>query len=174
MTKNKRKIKENAVSSAVEKANIWLSPFGLCLEAESRKKGDGRLGEYEAGSIFEKTIQVVIYTDAIAESCADEREFEREFLPFSELSDEEDQIKLTIYHELGHALVEQIIDWMENLPEAAEIFTDDLCQKYHSVVDGEFDEETLVENFAYAFMYGDDDEPLKSCFKELNNIFQTS
>ena len=155
------------IDKAILKSNSWLKPFGLTLEVETSEKTDGRLGDYDAGSVFEKTIRVIIYPDCIAETCVEESEFN----PYSILSCEEDQIQITIFHELGHALVEQIIDWMENLPNSDEIFTDDFCQRYESVIDDGLDEETLVEDFAYAFMF-DKTDPLKACFEELNKIFE--
>lgn len=156
-----------AIKGATDKANAWLAPFDLCLEVEAESNGDGRVGEYEAGSVFEKSIRVVIFPDEIVKWCFEEQDT----LPFSEITSEKVQTQVTIYHELGHALVEQIIDWMEYLPEADEIFTDEFCRKYGSVVDDDIDEETLVEDFAYAFMY-DKADPLKACFEELNKIFE--
>lgn len=162
------KDRKAAIKGAIDKANAWLAPFDLCLEVEASSDGDGRVGEYEAGSVFEKTIQVVIFTDEIVKW----RFKEQDTFPLSEITSEKVQIQVTVYHELGHALVEQIIDWMENLPEADEIFTDEFCRKYGSVVDDDIDEETLVEDFAYAFL-NDAADPLKACFEELNKIFET-
>ena len=157
-----------ALNAAVWKANMWLAKTGsdLTLKCETYSEDDNKIGEYELGSVFEKEILIYINPVAIRKYCYEEKQYE----PDCDEANVRKQTKATIYHELGHALVEQIVDWMEYLPDADKIFTEDFCQRYDSIINDELDEETLVEDFAWAFVNKKTD-PLMACFEELNHIF---
>lgn len=150
-----------SLENARREMSTWLAPFGLSLEVDSKELLSADvLGSYEGSSVFEKNILVHVNLPAIKRTCAED--------PFEDrYSDVASVTKTTLYHEVGHALLEQIIDWMENLPDAGEVFNDAFCTKYDAVVDDALPEEELVEEFAWNWLLGRPD-PLKSCFEELN------
>lgn len=173
--KDIKKNMEN-VRTALGKARAdmeeWLYPFGLSLEIdttwENPTDNKMRLGTYKSGSVFEKTVRICIDLGASVLCCMEE--------PFSDrYSKVGGVVRTTVYHEVGHALVEQIEDWMLNFPESRAIFDDAFREKYAPVIDainGRSDdqfleEEDLVEDFAWNWLGGCDD-PLRGCFEDLN------
>lgn len=156
--------KNKALRNAEAKAAEWLSAFDLGLEVDtdSTEMPDDKLGEYELGSVFEKTILIRVNQPAIKNACKETPEISVE-----------DATATTVFHEVGHALVEQIVDWMEYHPDAEDIFTEDFCSRYESVVEDTIDEEDLVEDFAWCFLEGQEN-PLQACFEELNATFETT
>ena len=158
-----------SLNEAKETMITWLTPFGLSLEIDTDNNEEldaNQLGSYEAGSVFEKEILIHVNPTAIKKACDDD--------PWDDkYSDVNNVAKTTVYHEVGHALVEQIIDWMENLPESATVFTESFCQKYDAVIDDALPEEDLVEDFAWNIL-DETDDPLKNCFEELNRLLNSS
>ena len=172
-------IQKDTLERVVRKANAFLEPFGYTLDAEPRPDRDGRLGEYEMGSVFEKDIRVAVYPLPIRRyvtgQTVSDREWdlvkagrpvrynlENNFYMLCVLL----QTELTVWHELGHALVEQVIDWMESLDDFNQVVGPDLLQKFHNVIDDETPEETLVEDFAWGMTRENGRSELKECFEE--------
>lgn len=156
--------KNKALRDAEAKATEWLSAFDLALEVDtdSTEMPDDKLGEYELGSVFEKTILIRVNLPAIKKACKENPEISVE-----------DATATTVFHEVGHALVEQLVDWMENIPDADSIFTEEFCTRYEAVVDDALDEEDLVEDFAWCFL-NERKHVLQACFEELNDTFKTT
>ena len=151
------------IQSAERRINGWLAAFGLSATAATADDGelpDGECGEYEGGSVFTKTIAVCVCVPAVRRYCKELVEpYSRKLL--------DDGIRTTIYHEVGHALVEQIDDWLRHLPEARALREGDLGGRFEEVFDDGLDEETLVEDFAQAFLKGRP-SPLSLCFAEMD------
>ena len=148
-----------SITKAKGKCNDWLRPFGLEVSVTDARMPENRIGEYEAGSVFEKEIVITVDELAIRNSFNDECPGE---VP-------EIEIRMTVYHELGHAILEQIIDWSENLDEVKALADGEFGQRYDSVFDDALPEEDLVEDFALAFENGYV-SPLQACFEELNAL----
>ena len=165
----------NAVSSIVE----WLSPHGFDINVRIEDDADdpSRMGVYEMGTVFGKTIEVTVSPQAI-------RDYIKYYATAWEMEDDLQragwtsrqglrkrysafQFAMTVYHELGHALLEQIIDWMENIPEFDEIFGEDFIMRYDAVLEDSLPEEDLVEDFAWSCVQGRV-HVLKSCFIEMS------
>ncbi len=132
----------NEVLSAIRP---WLSSLGYDLSLDDDLSGfhEGQLGEYEAGSVFEKDIIIRVSLENIRKTCQEDS-----FL----FPDFEEEVRLTVFHEVGHALVEQLLDYADNI----ERFLPELKAKYRDKFDEIFDEEndneeTLVEDFARGF-----------------------
>ena len=150
---------ENEINTALAKVNEWLKPDDLTVVSNKEKFPKNKLGSYECGSVFEKTIQVNLDVENIIKASRESFIFEPN-----------EQIRITIYHETGHALVEQILDWAENIPELEERINGEFGEKYFNVFnDDHLTEEQLVEDFALSFDKGYRSE-LKSCWEELREI----
>ena len=147
---------DRTLAQAVRLCNEWLAPSGLSVEVTRGPLKDGLVGSYEAGSVFSKLIRITIDTDRIGRHVDD--------YPFE---DEKEQIRLTVYHEMGHALVEQIEDWQVDLDEVKELVRGEFGARFEEVFTDALPEEDLVEDFAHAF---DRERPstLGLCFEELN------
>lgn len=133
----------------------WLSTLGYALTLDNDLSGfhEGQLGEYEADSVFGKDIIIRVSTKNIRKTCQEDS-----FL----FPDFEEEVRLTVFHEVGHALVEQLLDYADNI----EGFLPELKAKYENRFDEIFDEEndneeTLVEDFARGF-----DKKTKSLLQE--------
>lgn len=133
------------LDEALSAIRPWLSCLGYTLTLDDDLSGfhEGQLGEYEAGSVFEKDIIIRVSLENIRKTCREDS-----FL----FPDFEEEVRLTVFHELGHALVEQLLDYADNiegfLPELNAKYGD----KFDEIFDEEFDnEETLVEDFARGF-----------------------
>lgn len=170
-----RKAVERTINDIIE----WIIPQGLDIQvtAQDDNEHPTRLGMYEAGSIYSKNIEIVISPKAIhdyIETYTTDWEIDddlqkahweihdniqKEYAAF--------QAAVTVYHELGHALVEQIIDWMENIPEFDEIIGEDSIERYDAVLEDSLPEEKLVEDFAWNSIQGKE-HVLKVCFLELS------
>ena len=158
-------VKKNAINSALDKCREWLLPFGLDIECEQTELPDGILGEYEHDSVFTKTVLVRICPENIRKECdelchdLDARDA-RKFL--------NNELKLTIFHELGHALVNQMLDWYWEIPERHNHVETEMMDRFFDVFDDEnMAEEDLVETFARHFLHGRPDQ-LKGCFEKLD------
>lgn len=147
----------SAIRRAGSLIQKWLAPSGITLGILKEDLGDGILGEYEAGSVFTGEITVRVNPPSIRTSCS--------FLPFPE--DIQRQTRLTVYHEVGHALLEQIIDWDEFYEDMDETISR-VDKVYTDVFDDSVDEETLVEDFAYGFEYGHGSQ-LQGCWEALTH-----
>ena len=153
----------NSITTAKRKCNNWLRPFGLEVSVTDARLPENRIGEYEAGSVFEKEIVITV----------DEVGLRNSFNDDCPGGDPEIQIRMTVYHELGHAILEQIIDWSENLDEVKTLADGDFGKRYDSVFDDALPEEDLVEDFALAFENGYS-SPLQACFEELNALLNAT
>lgn len=123
----------------------WLSSLGytLTLDDDLSSFHEGQLGEYEAGSVFEKDIIIRVSLKNIRKTCRED--------PFL-FPNFEEEVRLTVFHEVGHALVEQLLDYADNISE----FLPELKAKHGNRFDAIFNEEldneeTLVEDFARGF-----------------------
>lgn len=133
------------LDEALSAIRPWLSSLGYALTLDDDLSGfhEGQLGEYEAGSVFEKDIIIRVSLENIRKTCLED--------PFL-FPDFEEEVRLTVFHEVGHALVEQLLDYADNISE----FLPELKAKHGNRFDAIFDEEldneeTLVEDFARGF-----------------------
>lgn len=126
----------------------WLKPFGLSLtlDPDTRHFSEGQCGEYEDGSVFEKDITIRVHRENIRDYVDEQSPWGNSF---------EDECSLTVYHEVGHALVQQLVDYSENiaefLPSVERLFGDRFFDVFN---DDNLSEEELVEDFAYGFLDG--------------------
>lgn len=133
------------------------SDLSLTVGTDSLPKG--KIGEYERGSVFEKNVTVTVDVNQI-----------RHLLPYWEDALKESVI--TLWHEVGHAIVEQVIDWTENIPEAEEFASGPTGERFFNVFNDDFlTEEELVEDFALAAISGMRSE-LDGCWKEMNKYLE--
>ena len=158
---------QKTILQALQKCRDWLLPFGLDIECEQTELPDGQLGEYEHDSVFTKTIFVRICPENIRKECS---ELCHDLDAGDALRFLDNQLRLTVFHELGHALVNQITDWYENIPEIHDYVESTLIEDYFDVFDdGNMTEEDLVEAFARHFLHGRPDQ-LKGCFEKLDKF----
>ena len=145
---------------AINEINKWLVPFGLTAECYIEDMPQEQLGYYEMGSVFEKEILVYINPENISRTCKEDSIHDR----YSEPST---QVKITIYHEIGHGILEQIIDWMENVKEIQTLCDGPFGETYKDVINDDVEEETIVEDFAWGFFDGIPSS-LQKCFEQMN------
>lgn len=155
---------EESIEKALRKINGWLKPSGLSVTVSDETLSDGCVGEYEADSVFSKVIEVRIDTKTMRQTLDEDHDLygkdsnEIEFL---------NQIALTIFHEAGHGILEQINDWTENIEEIRLLADGEFGKRFEEVFDDALPEEDLVEEFADSFFL-DTPSPLSLCFEELN------
>lgn len=138
-----KKAYAEAITNASAVMNKWLKPFSLSLSCEKENLRGDRLGEYEMGSIFEGEIKSRIDLKNIIASAKEDDLDQDEICR---------QIRLTIYHETGHGLMELLIDYAENYEEFQPLLGGDFGKKYFDIFnDDNTDEETIVEAFANCF-----------------------
>ena len=148
------------LSQALDAIRPWLRGLGysLSLDPDTSSFIDGQLGEYELGSVFEKDIIIRVSTENIRKTCEED--------PFL-FPDYEEEVHLTVFHEVGHALLEQLIDYAENinefLPEIEKKYGDKFFDVFY---DENLTEEELVEDFARGFEYNTS-SVLQECAKFL-------
>lgn len=155
----------NSIISAEKHASEWLKNYGITIDISIDKENTDICGEYEADSIFTDTISITVYPRAIRRACQEDRSqgFKDKY------SDVSNQTKVTIFHEIGHALVEKIIDWIEYYPQTQQLIDADFEKKYDSVINDSYPEEDLVEDFAWDFLEKRQN-PLMNCFEEIYNF----
>lgn len=170
---------EEVLRQTVAAIDELLAPEGLDIDVRLEDDADNptRLGLYEAGTVFAKTIEVTLFPQTIRDyvhhdTTADEMIGDLRLAGWTRRGALKTdysafQLALTIYHELGHALLEQIIDWMENIPEFDEILGEDFIKRYDAVLEDSLPEEDLVEDFAWSSVQGHI-HVLKSCFIEMS------
>lgn len=153
------------LNAALSHVNVWLKAYGytVSLDVSSKPENDEVIGEYEVGSVFEKDILVRVYPKRL-QMVADEDDMtENELLS---------QCRYTLYHEVGHALMEQLIDWDENLPELKEKLDRWFWTEFYDVFnDDNMTEEKIVEDFAIAFN-DDSDSLLQRCWQKVNAVIE--
>lgn len=133
------------LGEALSAIRPWLSSLGYALTLDDDLSGfnEGQLGEYEAGSVFEKDIIIRVSLKNIRKTCREDS-----FL----FPDFEEEVRLTVFHEVGHALVEQLLDYADNINEFLPELKAEYGDKFDEIFDEENDnEETLVEDFARGF-----------------------
>ena len=133
------------LNEALSAIRPWLSSLGFTLTLDDDRSGfhECQLGEYEAGSVFEKDIIIRVSLKNIRKMCRED--------PFL-FPDFEEEVRLTVFHEVGHALVEQLIDYADNISEFLPELKAEYRDKFDEIFDEDLDnEETLVENFARGF-----------------------
>lgn len=152
---------ENTVEDAVGKMNIFLALSDLSvILGDPSDLPRGRVGEYEAGSVFEKTIVIRVSYDNLRAEASEIGLTQGELLR---------EARITVYHEAGHGLMEQLLDWADSFPEE----TAGLAEKYFDIFDdANLTEEEIVESFARRFDAGAS-SLLKSCFVEANALLNT-
>lgn len=139
----------------------WLHPFGYSLSLAKEELNPDTLGEYEAGSVFEKEIIIRISLPNIIK-CAKENHLNQ-----SQLSDE---IRLTVYHEVGHALMEQLLDYAEYYEDISSLLDTSFGDTYFDIFnDDRCTEEQIVEAFARGIL-NNNESLLERCFKETEQI----
>lgn len=139
------KRKSNELSQALKVIRPWLRKLGysLTLDPDTSSFHEGQLGEYERGSVFEKDIVIRVSTENIWKTCEED--------PFL-FPDYEEEVHLTVFHEVGHALMEHLIDYAENIDEFLPEIEKKYCDKFFDIFnDDNLTEETLVEDFARGF-----------------------
>ena len=144
----------------------WLSAFGLELDLldDAESAPEDAIGLYEAGSVFSKTILVHVYADRLRNILAEDDN--------TEDGDFETQYALTVFHEVGHALLEQIVDFSEFLPGFYETVDTRFHGKFFDVLnDDNVDEEKLAEDFAAGFLSGKS-SLLQQCWEECDKILE--
>lgn len=163
-----QELKEN-LDYALDQAKAYLEPYGLTITAEEhdfrKERGLTKLtylGEYERGSVFEKDILTRIDLRAISDEGENEEMWAWETLQ---------QVRISLFHEMGHALFEQLIDWSENLEEVKTLLDGPFGERYFNIFnDDNVTEEELVEKFAWDFENETSVSLLKQCWEEINKI----
>ena len=156
-----------AIDEATKRISDYLQPFGYTINIViDEPLAEPILGMYESGSVFTKEITVFVQTNNIIDTCSKDHIKDR-------YSDPEVQTRITIYHEVGHALVEQIIDWMENIPEINDLCNGEFGKRHAEVIEDDTDEEILVEDFAYG-IEDNKETPLSACWREMNQFISES
>ena len=123
----------------------WLRGLGysLSLDPDTSSFTDGQLGEYELGSVFEKDIVIRVSPRNIRKAI---REYPEAFETFPK------EVRFTVFHEVGHALLEQLIDYANNIEDFLPNIEAKYGDKFFDVFDDEnLTEEELAEDFARAF-----------------------
>ena len=166
---------ESAITEAGTKIGAWLKPYGYdVLLCRDELPGNKRwIGMYESGSVFSGMIEIYVSEERIYKYLLP---VWREYAYPKEMRAEDmaDETAITFYHEVGHAILEQIIDWYENVPEIYEYVETKMMDRYFSVFDDAvFDEEILTENFARDFHAENKKNELRKCFDKLNNFIKT-
>ena len=133
------------LSQALDAIRPWLQDLGysLSLDPDTSSFTDGKLGEYELGSVFEKDIVIRVSPRNIRKAI---REYPEAFETFPK------EVRFTVFHEVGHALVEQLVDYVDNIEDFLPNIEAKYGEKFFDVFDDEnITEEELVEDFARAF-----------------------
>lgn len=166
----------NAFEQAKDKINQWLEPYGYSVKCEITDFGKDQLGEYESGTVFSKEIEIKVNPTAIKRACQNDPCKDK-------YSDPCNQVKITVYHEVGHAILEQLIDWAINIHELIDTEDDDkvntdpygekFWQNFFEVFDDKVKEETVVEDFAWGF-FNEKPSHLQICWDELNKKWQSA
>lgn len=153
---------QEAVKEAVDRINGFLAPSDLRVEVDEPDiPRENCIGEYEAGSVFEKTIVIRVFYENLTDVASEEG------LSLDAILRE---ARITVYHETGHGLMEQLLDWADSFPEE----TAGLAEKYFDIFDdANLTEEEIVETFARRFDAGAS-SLLKSCFVEANEILKNT
>lgn len=152
------------IQAPLDKIGSYLEPYGLTATLDQDPDGfkENEIGEYENGSVFEKNIIFRINTDNIREAAKEECMYYMDFYL--------EQCRITVYHEIGHALMEQLIDWTENLEEMEALLDGQFGKTYYDIFnDDNCTEEEIVEDFAKGF---DNEKPslLQRCWEEANKL----
>lgn len=152
------------IQVALREINAWLAQHSDLTASvdETEELQENCIGEYKAGSVFSKEI-IIRVSEKHIRDMLDEDEFDYE-------ETVSQQLQLTVYHEVGHALFEQLIDWSENIYELDAAIEGDFGKCFHDVFfdDGQ-DEESVVEDFATGF-YQSTGSLLERCWMETNKI----
>ena len=157
-----------ALDESLRKADEWLAPSGLSVQCETEEPmPPDVLGEYEACSVYEKQIHIWVNIPGIAAYCYTGGECP----PGHRWDGLREIVATTVYHEVGHAVVEQIRDWDDNIPEIRSLVRRRLRHQYNDVFDGLLDEEVIVEDFAWGMLEGRPSQ-LQRCFEDLNRFIE--
>lgn len=158
-----RKVRD-AVTGALAEINEFLTPFGLSARCRpSAERTGSPVGVYESGSVFEKDITFRLFPRNIIDAFEDDAE--------DTLPDILEETRITVFHEVGHGLMEQLLDWGESFRDAlAEI----MDGKYFDIFyDDNVTEEDIVEDFARAFNKGLN-SPLQEAVEEVSSILENA
>ena len=153
----------------LEKISQWLAPLGYTLSIEDMEdEVPGLLGQYENGSVFEKEILIRVSTQNIRTFI---KEYNRDFP--KERRNYTDECALTVFHEVGHALMEQLNDYADNIEGFLERLKVDPEEPFSPYFDVFYDdnktEEEVVEDFAWGFLDGSSSK-LQKCMEETDRI----
>lgn len=151
------------IVAATARMNEWLKPYGYrvacqVITPEDEPLEDGCLGCYVSGSIFSKVIEIIIDPERIETACGEDSVHDR-------YSDPAIQIEITLYHELGHAITEQIMDWLQYNEDFQALQETKFGTDYMDILYDYIPEEDLVEDFAWGLFEGKA-SPLQRCFQE--------
>ena len=146
------------IVSAAARMNEWLKPLGYRVACKTESLEESKLGEYEAGSVFSKIIEITADPANIESACSEDPVHDRYSNPAV-------QLEVTLYHELGHAVIEQVVDWMEYNEDFKALEKGEFGTKYMDILDDYIPEEDLAEDFAWGMLDG---KPslLQRCFEE--------
>lgn len=155
------------VEEAVRDANAFLSPFDLEVSVAygDEYSKSSRLGSYELGTVFEGEIVVNVFVDNLLKSYREcERDSDRYSTDYSVLAEE---AYVTVLHEVGHGLMEKILDYANNVEEIDEWVSSEEAGPFYDVFnDDNLSEEDLVEAFARA-SWRKEESLLSRCVKAM-------
>ena len=124
---------EKILDKVIDEAQTWLEPTGLGVEVlTDRPPRDNAVGEYENGSVFAGVIRlrVGLY----------------EIMTMSNPEELEADVRVTVFHEIGHALM----DWLNDLSDDdIAPYRDDYFDVFYD--DNGVTEEGIVEEFGQSF-----------------------
>ena len=146
----KEDIRES-VTDAVEKANVFLKPYGLSVRLGDCQEEDAPsedcLGYYEGGSVFESgTIMVNVLAGRLFDAFLDCYGGEE---LVSDMPGLRDEAAVTVFHEVGHGLMEHILDYADNIEEISDWVGSPEAEPFFDVFnDDNRSEEDVVEEFA--------------------------
>ena len=132
---------------ALDAISPWLDNLGysLSVDTDTSLFGEHQVGSYDAQTVFSKEIVIRVSLPNIEASTR------RNPLP---LADYLAEVHLTVFHEVGHAMAEQLKDYCINVSDDIREINKLNGNRFDGILEDIFTrEETLVEEFARDFYY---------------------
>ena len=148
---NYRQDIKESVEDALEKADAFLGLYGLSVRLgecqEENAPDDECLGYYESGSVFESgAIVVNVLADRLLDAfldCYGGDEL------VSDVSGLREEAAVTVFHEVGHGIMERVLDYAENIEEISAWADSPEAEPFFDIFnDDNLSEEDVVETFA--------------------------
>lgn len=146
-------IAEKYAETALQLSNQYLQQLGLTIainkeydDWEDNSLG-GAIGCYEADSVFSGEISIGFNFSNLYKAIAEQIDM---FPNTSQTKIVREIIYTNVFHEMGHGIIEQINDYLQNTDELDDIY-DNNKSLFDSVLDNE---EKSVEDFAWDFYDG--------------------